>query len=133
MSPAAPKTVLVVDDEFAITEILSGVLEDVGYRVATAGNGREGLERLPEVRPDIVICDVMMPVLDGRELCRALQANPATRGIPVVLMSAVSEGSVRATCTYAAFISKPFDLDTVLDVIARLIGTAIPPTEAPGT
>ena len=59
------QTILVVDDEFGVVEVLTAALEDEGYRVMAAANGRHGLERLAENRPDLVIVDFMMPILDG--------------------------------------------------------------------
>ena len=59
-------TVLIVDDEISILEVLEDVLLEAGYVVVTALNGREGLERLAETRPDLILLDLMMPVLDGR-------------------------------------------------------------------
>ena len=115
------KTILVVDDEMMLTEILRDVLQDAGYRVVTAGDGREGLDSLPKVRPDLVLCDVMMPIVDGRELCRVMRADPQYRSIPVVMMTA-APGSINPhECDYSALIGKPFDLDHVLTTIERLL------------
>ena len=119
-------TILVVDDEPAIADMLQDPLEDEGYHVVTAGNGQEGLACLPEVRPQLVLSDVMMPGLDGRAFCRALQADPTYRSIPVVLMSAAAAPDARDGCTYAAFVRKPFSLDTLVGTIATVL------REAPG-
>ena len=120
------KTILVVEDEVAIAELVKATLEDEGYAVTTAENGREGLARLAEVRPDLVLCDIMMPIVDGRQMCRTMQADHTYRSIPVVLVSAVGDSIVRGECDYAAFLRKPFDLDHLLDTVARLIDTADP-------
>ena len=116
------KTILVVDDEVTIADMLCAVLQDEGYHVVTAANGREGLARIEETHPDLVLSDVMMPVLDGRELARAMEANPHHQTIPLVLMSAVGESIIKDDCTYAAFVAKPFDLDQLLGTIEGLIG-----------
>jgi len=116
------KTILVVDDEVVLVEILSAVLEDAGYRVRGASNGREGLKALAEEHPDLVLCDVMMPVLDGREVCRAMSADPQYRRIPLVMMSAAPQAMAAAECRYAALVAKPFDLDTLLSLVGQLIG-----------
>ena len=121
-------TVLVVEDEEPILALLSALLEDEGYRVATARNGREGLDCLALVHPDAVLCDVMMPVLDGATLCRYIQSHPAYRSIPVVLMSAAAAPLTSAACRYAAFLAKPFTLDAVLDVLERVIGEGVSAT-----
>jgi CheY-like chemotaxis protein len=114
-------TILVVDDEGSVADVLSAILTDEGYRVVTAENGREGLARVAESHPDLVLSDVMMPLLDGRELCRAIKSDPVHSAIPVVLMSAVADKVVGSDCNYNAFIHKPFDLNTLLDLIARLL------------
>ncbi|GIV98447.1 MAG: hypothetical protein KatS3mg057_3104 [Herpetosiphonaceae bacterium] len=116
------KTVLIVDDELAIADMLAVMLEDEGYHVMTAENGREALIRLAQVRPDVVLCDVMMPLLDGRELCKAMQSSADYQSIPIIMMSAASAWQAGTDCRYAAFLSKPFDLNEVLSVIEQLIG-----------
>jgi len=116
------KTILVVEDELVLTEVLSVVLEDAGYRVVTVGDGRAGLAALADVQPDLVLCDVMMPFMDGRELCRCMQADLALRHIPIVLMTAAPSVVSLADCKYAALVRKPFDLDRLLDVIKALVG-----------
>jgi CheY-like chemotaxis protein len=78
-------TVLIVEDEFAIADLLATVFADEGYRVLTAANGRQGLERLAEgPRPDLVMSDYMMPVLDGAGLLRAMRETEAHRDIPCI-------------------------------------------------
>lgn len=114
-------TVLVIDDEPAIVDILRLILEEEGYKVITAINGRQGLDLIASARPDLVLCDVMMPLLDGRALCRALDRNPDLSGVPVVLMSAVPDITSKADYSYAAFIQKPFDLETVTGTAALVL------------
>ena len=116
-------TILVVDDEEPIAELLRAVLEDEGYRVVTAADGQAALEQLAEARPVLVLSDVMMPHLDGRALARALQADPAYRAIPLVLLSALGAASV-AGVPHAAFVAKPFELDGLLVTVARLLREA---------
>ena len=114
-------SILVIDDEITIVEMLSEFLEEEGFQVMTAFNGQEGLERLASARPALIMCDVMMPVLDGRELCRRMQADPRYRSIPLVLMSAVRTAPSLDGCIYAALLMKPFELDEVLQTIAGLL------------
>lgn len=113
-------TILVVDDEASIVQLLSMLLEEEGYRVVTAHNGQEGLEHLATAQPALVLCDVMMPVLDGRELCRKMGSDPRYRSIPIILMTAVSKAFNASDCNCAALLTKPFELDDVLAVVARL-------------
>ncbi len=115
--------VLVVDDEFGIVEVIEVALQDAGYRVLTAVDGRLGLERLAQERVDLVLLDFMMPILDGPGMLRAMQADPALRGIPVVMMTSLEETKVRQECGngYAAFLRKPFSITVLL----RLVATAL--------
>src|SRR3984893_19236288 len=94
-------TVLIVEDEFAIADLLATVFADEGHRVLTAANGRQGLERLAEgPRPDLVISDYMMPVLDGAGLLRALRETDGHRDLPCIVMSSMPEANVRERSTY---------------------------------
>ncbi len=114
------RTVLVVDDEFGVAEVLDAILTDEGYRVITATNGRQALARIAEQRPDLVLLDYMMPILDGVAVLRALSADPAADGLPVVVMSALPEEAISTeTGRYAAFLRKPFQIRTVLAAVSR--------------
>jgi len=117
-------TVLVVEDERVIADLLSLLFADEGYRVVVARNGREGLERVAAERPDVILSDIMMPVVNGIALCHALHDDPAYRTIPLVFMSAVPLPPLAQAYHYAAFIAKPFSLDDVLDTIARVLPPA---------
>ena len=120
-------TVLVVDDEALIAMALEAALEDAGYRVATAANGRQGLERLAEApRPEIVLLDMMMPVMNGPAMLAAMAADPELRGIPVVVLSSLPEEAVRARVGegVAAILLKPCRAEQVLEAIARVLGQA---------
>lgn len=112
-------TVLVVEDACASAEMLKFILELHGFEVRLASNGQEALEYLSRERPALILSDVMMPFIDGRELCRRVHANPSYRTIPVVLMSAAHE-TINRECA-AAFLSKPLDFDLLLETVGRLI------------
>jgi CheY-like chemotaxis protein len=117
------KTILVVDDELANADVLCLLLEEEGYRAHSAVNGRQGLERLAEVRPQLVVLDYMMPVMDGAEMGRAMRASPATRGVRILMSSSLPEEAVRKHfADYDAFLRKPFGIDEALRAIAVLLG-----------
>ena len=120
------KTILVVEDEFAIADMLHAVLEDEGYRVVLAGNGREGLARLADTRADLVICDVMMPVLDGREMLRLMKNDESMKTIPIIMMSAAESFSLNGDGRLVPFLNKPFTLDDLLEIVEAAIGKAEP-------
>lgn len=116
------KTILVIDDEYGIAELLQFALEDANYRVLTAPNGKMGLAIAQNELPDLVLLDVMMPIMDGPATLRALQANEALREIPVVMMSSINETSVRALCEgFAAFVRKPFHLDALFSLVEKMM------------
>ena len=121
-------TVLIVEDEFAIADILEMVLTDEGYRVLLAANGRQGLERLAEgPRPDLVISDYMMPMLDGAGLIKAMRDSEAQRDIPCIIMSSIPEASVREHIAgYVAFVRKPFQLAALVQLVAATLAVSEP-------
>ena len=88
-------TVLVIDDEFGIVDVLETILTDEGYRVLTACNGKQGLVRLSEEKPEVILLDFMMPILGGGDMLRAMAAEPAYQRIPVIMMSSLSRGRDR--------------------------------------
>jgi CheY-like chemotaxis protein len=119
----AGKTILIVDDEFGILEVLEYILADAGYSVVSALNGQDALARLRESAPDLIMMDYMMPVMDGAALLKALRAEEKYKSIPVVLSSALPESSIRQYCDgYDAFLRKPYKTETLIDTISRLIG-----------
>jgi len=118
------KTILVVEDEPSIADVLLRVLEDAGYSVVLASDGQEGLNRLATVQTNIVLCDLMMPILSGTDMYRMMLADPELSVIPVVLMSAATNPPPMALnkSSYVGFLRKPFNINTVLDLIALAIG-----------
>src|ERR1700750_2360227 len=116
--PPAEGRVLVVDDETNITELVAMALRYVGFEVATAASGRDALAAVNEFRPDLVVLDVMMPDLDGFELCGRLRAD-AIR-VPVVYLTArdATEDKVRGlTIGGDDYVTKPFSLE---ELVARV-------------
>ena len=117
-------TVLVVDDEFGIVDVLETILTDQGYRVLTACNGKQGLVRLSAEKPDVVLLDFMMPILGGAEMLRAMAAEPAYQRVPVIMISSLGEDVIAERCKgYAAFLHKPFRAAAVLSNVARVLGS----------
>jgi CheY-like chemotaxis protein len=117
------KTIVVIDDESGLADILAATLLDVGYRVQTAWNGIVGLELLATRAPDLVILDYTMPLLDGAGVLTSMRTDQALWRIPVVMMSAMPESIVQERCHgYTAFVRKPFDVDAMLSVVQRALG-----------
>jgi CheY-like chemotaxis protein len=115
-------TILVVDDEQPVVEVVAGVLEYAGYRVLTAGNGKLALAYLEKGKVDLVLSDMMMPVMDGTELCKRITADAAFSSIPFVLMSATYTAARLDGCRYSAFLRKPFDMQELLRTVASVLG-----------
>lgn len=119
-------TALVVDDDDSIREITQIALEAVGgWRVIPADGGVAALALAREHRPDVVLLDVMMPDMDGPTTFRRLQEDPATRDIPVVLLTAKVQVGVKQVwneIAVAGVISKPFDPMTLHTQVAEILG-----------
>lgn len=114
--------ILVVDDEPFIVEALVYVLEDEGYQVFSARNGRAALALAAEVKPALVISDFMMPVMSGLELAEAMKADPALHAIPIILASAVHARQARERGElFAAIFEKPYRLAPLLKVVSALV------------
>jgi DNA-binding response OmpR family regulator len=113
-------TVLVVEDDLTILQLLQVNFEMEGFVVLRAEDGEQGLAVARESRPDVIVSDVMMPKMSGLELVKALRADAATKGIPVVLLSAKAQGAdVRNGLDAGAddYVTKPFE---PLDLIDRV-------------
>ena len=116
------KRIVVADDEPYIANLLTDLLEGEGYRVQVAYDGEQGLAAVLEERPDLVVCDVMMPRRNGLQLAQAVRAEPSLRDVPIVLTSA---GRVPDICWPGVeFIPKPFQLEDILEVAARRTGSS---------
>jgi len=121
-------TVLVVDDEFLIVDILALALEDEGYMVVRASNGRKALDIFDREQPDLVITDYMMPVMNGMEMATALRERLGERAPPIILMSgAQAHLARRESGSIAAVFDKPFRVADVVGLVRGIIG---PPTMA---
>jgi CheY-like chemotaxis protein len=115
--------VLVVDDDSDIRSVMSDLLIDEGYQVRTAVNGRDALATLATWQPDVILLDLMMPIMDGWTFLANQQSNHQLRRIPVIVMSAshtLSRGDERLAT--AEIVAKPFEIDAVLTKVATLAG-----------
>jgi CheY-like chemotaxis protein len=117
---AANETVLVVDDDPEVRESLSELLDQKGYQVLQAENGREALDALKNGTraPSIVVLDLAMPVLDGHEFLRHRAVDPVLRHIPVVVVSA-NPAPIQPLDGIEAYMQKPIEPDHLLEIIRR--------------
>ncbi len=118
------KRILICDDDPVILRLLQVNLELEGYEVLLAHDGAEACEVATAERPDLVILDIMMPKLDGYQTCRRLKADDATKGIPIVFLSAkaqqsdIDKGKAEGVADY---LTKPFDPNDLIEVVERLV------------
>jgi len=111
---------LIVDDEFGLATLLGEFLADEGHLIRTAYNGKQALEQATIERPDLILTDMMMPVMDGAGLIKALGANPDLANVPVIVMSSLMEASIAERCTgYVAFVRKPFNITELSKLVSR--------------
>ena len=109
------RTILVVDDEPAILDLLAELLADEGFVVHAVSDARQAFGRALDARPHLILTDLMMPYLDGRAVLAQFRAQPQTAPIPVVLMSVA--GLVPDGAAFDGFLAKPFTLDALLAVL----------------
>jgi len=116
--------VLVVDDDADIRTVLTRALGHAGFRATAAADGREALDAIAAAPPDLVLLDIRMPHVDGHELLRALRAEPATRELPVIVLTASQGGDGRESALAAgatAYLKKPFVADDLIGTIRGLL------------
>lgn len=118
------KKILIVEDEESLLKLESILLISKGFEVKGVANGRAALEAVAEDKPDLVLLDIMLPEIDGFEVCRQLKSDPATRHIPVIMLTAKKsrEDMVRGEKVGADwYITKPFKSAMVIETIQRFL------------
>lgn len=121
---ARGRKLLVVDDDPTMRELLEYVLTREGFGVVTAENGIEGVRKVREEKPDLILLNLLMPVLDGFRACRILKTDAATRALPVIIFSACDDAESRATAFSLGaedYIVSPFSIDELLESIGVVL------------
>ena len=116
--------VLVVDDDRVIQQLLVVNLELEGFDVETASDGEEAVKKILGKKYDLVLLDIMMPKLDGREVCRRVKADPKGKDVPIIFLSARAQDlDVRQgyDLGVAAYVTKPFDPVELIDIVTRVL------------
>jgi CheY-like chemotaxis protein len=117
-------TILIIEDNLEILENISEILELSNFRVIVAKNGREGITEATEKQPDVILCDIMMPLVNGYEVLNVLRKNPTTVNIPFIFVTASGEKKeVEAAMDLGAngYLRKPFDSDELVNLINKFI------------
>ncbi|WP_114812056.1 response regulator [Paraburkholderia kururiensis] len=118
-------TLLVVDDESLVTDFLSFLFRREGYVVHAARTGREALDVIGRERPDLIVTDLMMPVMSGVELATALRQDERLAHLPIVLCTAAPHALANEDrALFVAVLHKPYPPATLLDVVARHVGAS---------
>lgn len=118
-----PKKILAVDDEKHIVRLVQVNLERAGYQVATAFDGVDALKKVQEYQPDLIVLDVMMPQMDGFEVLKHLKANPETRDIPVIMLTAKAQDADVFRGWQSGvdcYLTKPFNPLELLSFVKRI-------------
>ena len=121
---ATRERILVVDDEEDTRELLRALLESEGYAVTTAADGEAALARVQETRPDLILLDIMMPEMDGLEVCDHLRFDPATRDVPIIFLTAKQDPVTQSRASILdayAYIEKPFSPEALLAEIRNCL------------
>ena len=118
------KKILLADDSITIQKVIELTFSDEDFEVVTVGNGRLAIEKVQETRPDLVLCDIIMPEKDGYEVCDFIKKNPATAQIPVLLLTGAfepfdQERASRVGCD--GFLAKPFEPQTLIAKVKELL------------
>jgi two-component system cell cycle response regulator len=129
LESCVPILALVVDDNFYNVKLLEARLQAERYEVITAFDGQDALAKLETCKPDIVLLDIMMPYLDGYEVCRWIRRTPHTAHLPVIMVTALDKPSDREMSLASGaddFLTKPVDVDLLYSTMRRLLAEERP-------
>ncbi len=118
------RTIFIADDEVDFVSTLRSRLEFEGFGVTTATDGKEALQRITQEKPDLILLDIMMPTMNGYQVCRELKGNADTSSIPILMLTAKSQESDKFWGKEAGaddYVTKPFDMDELIEKIGRLL------------
>jgi len=120
------KKIMVVDDEETLVELVSAVMEEGGFEVIVAHDGKECLEKLKKAKPDLILLDMMMPGMSGREVCERIRKDPKTKDLKVIFLTVAKFSEtgkdVLQKMKVADYITKPFDNDDLVRRVKKHVG-----------
>ena len=126
-----PKEILIVDDEPSIVVPIQFLMEQQGYRVLVAENGEDALDAIYKYKPDLILLDIMLPRIDGYEVCEIVRLNPEYRGIKIIFLTAKGrevEIAKGLSLGADAYITKPFSNDRLVARVNALLASAFEET-----
>ena len=122
------KTILTVDDEERVLQLINDILCTKGYDVLTAGSGKEAIRKSKKSLPDLIVMDIMMPDIDGAEAVKLLKEDPTTKDIPILFLSGIimkeegkSDMDINVGGDFYRALSKPFGADELLTAVGKLL------------
>ena len=119
------KKILFIEDETEIVDLMRTRLEASGYQMFSACDGEEGLKKVEENSPDLILLDIIMSKIDGLAVCKQLKGDLKTKDIPIIIVSASGEKNLSEICQQAGadeLVMKPFEAEELLDKIFKLLG-----------
>jgi len=117
--------ILIVDDEPNLVKLLKSILEEKGYGVIVACDGQDGLDKTYQENPDLIILDLMLPKIDGYDVCKMLRSDNKYIDIPIIMLTGRTEAQdIRKGMDLGAvsYVQKPFNPDVLLGIIQGLVG-----------
>ncbi|HEX9049981.1 MAG TPA: response regulator, partial [Anaeromyxobacter sp.] len=120
-----PKTLLLADDSITIQKVVAITFASEDIRVVSVDNGEDALTKAREIKPDVILADVVMPRRNGYDVCEAVKADPALKGVPVLLLAGTFEAFDEARARQAkadGHISKPFESGALINRVRELVG-----------
>ncbi|KYK27366.1 hypothetical protein AYK26_03850 [Euryarchaeota archaeon SM23-78] len=121
-----PKTIMIVDDEPHMVELEKAILEAEGFKIISALDGKQALKILETIKPDLVILDMMMPGMSGREVCEKIRKNPKTKKLKIIFVtvarfSEIGKNQLKGM-DVLDYITKPFDNEELVKRVKKILG-----------
>lgn len=122
----AKKKIMIVDDEESLIELVRAIMEQEGYEVITAMNGEDAIDKLKTAKPDLILLDMMMPGMSGREVCDKIRSDPKTKNLKIAFLTVAkfSEAGkgVLKEMKVLDYITKPFDNTDLIKRVKKIVG-----------
>ena len=126
------KTILVVEDDKDINELICAVLDQAGYEPVSVEDGEEAVRKADKLKPDLVLLDIMLPKMDGIEVCHSISSNEKTKGIPIIMVTIKRDTSTKLESYIAGasrYITKPFGVEFLLSEIEKTLRSPLLPPD----